>query len=246
LENDTARKRPPEEEHLNLEETNNFADTVGLVNDATMFDAEVPYHMDELQRQTADPLPYAGGHWQGDSALGVDANYKDYNQTFEVDEQHNTSTTPEKKHFKSDEVDSPEVTRLTEFPTTPPQEKVDDEDDEGVYDVWDESWVKDRTVDHRNTTSLTAGFCVYSIAEAWEWQSQFNRKVENYNCVCCRLYCDLCSCSGMPAILIPNSHYEHELRYSTEWYISGFIAGFAAVVQHDTHIQSMRLYHLVT
>jgi len=29
-----------------------------------MFDAEVLYHMDELQRQTADPLPYAGGHWQ--------------------------------------------------------------------------------------------------------------------------------------------------------------------------------------
>jgi hypothetical protein len=29
LETDTARKPPPEEEHLNLEETNNFADTVG-------------------------------------------------------------------------------------------------------------------------------------------------------------------------------------------------------------------------
>jgi hypothetical protein len=50
LENDTARKRPPEEEHLNLEKTNDFAeDTGGLVNDATMFDAEVTYHMDELQ-----------------------------------------------------------------------------------------------------------------------------------------------------------------------------------------------------
>ena len=102
--------------------------------------------------------------------------------------------------------------------------------------MWDESWVKDRTVDQCNKTSLTAGFCVYSIAEAWEWQSQFDRKVENYNCVCCRLYCDLCSHSGMPAIPIPNSHYEHELRYSTKWYISGFIAGFTAVVQHDAHI----------
>ena len=92
---------------------------MGLVNDATMFDAEVTYHMDELQRRTADPLPYAGGHWQGDAALGGDANYEDYNQTFEVDEQHNTSTTLEKKHFKSDEVDSPEVTCLTEFLVLP-------------------------------------------------------------------------------------------------------------------------------
>jgi hypothetical protein len=118
LENDTTRKRPPEEEHLNLEEINDFTDMVGLVNDATMFDAEVTYHMDELQRRTANPLPYAGGHWQGNAALGSDANYEDYNQTFKVDEQHNISTTPEKKHFKSDEVDSPEVTRLTEFLTT--------------------------------------------------------------------------------------------------------------------------------
>jgi hypothetical protein len=101
LENDTVRKRPPEEEHLNLEETNDFADTVGLVNDATMFDAEVTYHMDELQRRTADPLPYAGGHWQGDAALGGDANYEDYNQTFEVDEQHNTSTTPKRGSISS-------------------------------------------------------------------------------------------------------------------------------------------------
>jgi len=65
LENDTARKPPPEEEHLNLEETNDFADTVGLVNDATMYDAEATYHMDELPWQTAHPLPYAAGHWQG-------------------------------------------------------------------------------------------------------------------------------------------------------------------------------------
>jgi hypothetical protein len=61
----------------------------------------------------------------GNSAVGGDANYEDYNQTFEVDEQHNTyTTTPEKKHFKSDEVDSPDksdevdspdVTYLSEF-----------------------------------------------------------------------------------------------------------------------------------
>jgi hypothetical protein len=29
LENDTARKRPPEEEHLNLEKTNDFAEDTG-------------------------------------------------------------------------------------------------------------------------------------------------------------------------------------------------------------------------
>jgi hypothetical protein len=221
LDNDTVRKRPPEEEHLNLEKTNDFAeDTGGLVNDATMFDAEV------------------SGHWQGDAGLGGDANYEDYNQIFEVDEQHNTSTTPEKKHFKSDEVDSPEVTPLSEFLTTPPQEKErNDEDDEEVYDVWDKSWVYDAAVDQRTSkTSLTAGFGAYSIAEAWEWQSQFNRKVENDDCVVARLYCDRCTRSGMPGILIPNSRYEHELRYSTKWYISGFIAGFAAVIQHDAHI----------
>ena len=170
---------------------------MGLVNDATMFDAEVTYHMDELQQRTANPLPYAGGHWQGDAALGGDANYEDYNQTFEVDEQHNTSKTPEKKHFKSDKVDSPEVTCLTEFLTTPPQEKVNDEDDEEVYDMWNESWVKDRTVDQCNKTSLTAGFSAYSIAEAWEWQSEFNRKKENDNCVISHLYCNLCTRSGM-------------------------------------------------
>ena len=95
-----------------------------------------------------------------------------------------------------------------------------------VYDVWDESWVKDTTVDQRNKTSLTAGFSAYSIAEAWEWQSQLNRKVDNDDCVVGRLYCDLCARSGMSGILIPNSRYEHELWHSTKWYISGFIAGF--------------------
>jgi hypothetical protein len=79
LENDTAtRKRPPEEEHLNLEEPNNFTDTVGFVNDETMFDAEVIGHTEELQWRTAKSLPFAAGHWQGDAAHGgdVDGDYK--------------------------------------------------------------------------------------------------------------------------------------------------------------------------
>ena len=58
LENDPARKRPPEEEYLNLEKANNFS---GFVNDKTMFDAEVIRHIEELQRRTADPLPFADG-----------------------------------------------------------------------------------------------------------------------------------------------------------------------------------------
>ena len=101
LEDDTTRKRPPEEECLaNREQTIDFADTVGLVNDTTKFDSDVTNHMDEFQQGTANPLPYTGGHWQADAAIGGDANYEDDNQPFEVDEQHNTSTTPEKKHFK--------------------------------------------------------------------------------------------------------------------------------------------------
>jgi hypothetical protein len=87
---------------------------------------------------------------------------------------------------------------------------------------------------HRLLSSITARPDL--LAEAWEWQSESNRKVVNDNCVVARLYCDLCTRSGIPGILIPNSRYEHELRYSTKWYISGFIAGFAAVVQHNTHI----------
>ncbi len=116
LENDTARKPPPEEEHLNLEETNDFSDMVGLVNDATMFDAEATYHMDELQRWTANPLPYAAGHWQGDEAQDGYAD-GDHYQTFEVDEDHDTSLTLEKKQFKSNEVDSPDVIPLMQFLT---------------------------------------------------------------------------------------------------------------------------------
>jgi hypothetical protein len=39
-----------------------------------MFDAEVMEHIEELQRQTADPLPFAAVHWQGDAAQGGDVN----------------------------------------------------------------------------------------------------------------------------------------------------------------------------
>jgi len=40
----------------------------------------------------------------------------------------------------------------------------------------------------------------------------------------------------MTGIQSPNCLYEHRLRYSTDWYSSDFIAGFAALVQHDAHI----------
>ena len=40
----------------------------------------------------------------------------------------------------------------------------------------------------------------------------------------------------MTWIQSPNSLNEHRLRYSTDWYTSDFIAGFAALVQHDAHI----------
>jgi hypothetical protein len=91
-------------------------------------------------------------------------------------------------------------------------------------------------LDERQTTSITAGFGVYSIAEAWEWHSQLNRKGKNDNSLCCRLYCDHCRRCGTMAIIIGNSQYQHSLRYSTDWYSSDFIAGFAAMVQHDAHM----------
>jgi len=90
LETDTARKPPPEEEHLNLEETN-----------------------------AEQATPYPAGHWQRDEAQDGDAD-GDYYQTFEVDEDHDTSLSPEKKQFKSDEVHSPDVISLTQFLTKPP------------------------------------------------------------------------------------------------------------------------------
>ena len=92
---------------------------VGFVNDETKFDAEVIGHIEELQQWTADPLPFAAMHQQGDVAQEChdDGNY---NQTFEVDEEHSTSATPEKKHLKSNEVDSPDVIHLLHFLTNPP------------------------------------------------------------------------------------------------------------------------------
>ena len=101
----------------------------------------------------------------------------------------------------------------------------------------DESWVRYRTVDEQKNERGSAGSAVYSIAEAWEWQRQLKRPFENNDCVIGRrLYCDLCSRSGMTGIRIPNSQYEHRLWYSKDWYHSDFIAGFAAMVQHDAHI----------
>ena len=92
---------------------------MGFVNDDTLFDAEVDVHIEELQRKTTKLLPFAAGHWQRDEAQGGDAD-GDHYQTFEVDEDHNTSLTPEKKQFKSNEVESPDVIPLTQFVTKPP------------------------------------------------------------------------------------------------------------------------------
>ncbi len=36
--------------------------------------------------------------------------------------------------------------------------------------------------------------------------------------------------------MIGNSQYEHSLWNSTDWYSSDFVAGFAAMVQHDAHM----------
>jgi len=205
-----------------------------------MFDAEDDVHIEELQRKTAESLLFAARHWQGDAAEDGDAD-GDHYQTFEVDEDHNTSLTPEKKQFKSNEVESPDVIPLTQFITNPPppQQTVDDEDDEEqAVDVWDESWVRDCTVDERINKRVSKGFWFYSMAEAWECLRQLNRPLKNDDRLLSRLYCDLCSaCSGMTGIQIPNSGvYEHRLQYSTDWYSSDFIAGFAALVQHDAHI----------
>jgi len=163
-----------------------------------MFDAEATYHMDELQRQTADSLPYAAGHWQGDEAHDGDAD-GDHYQTFEVDEDHDTSLTPEKKQFKSNDVDSPDVIPLTQFVTKPPPHKtnVDDKDDENAFEnVWDVSWIRDATLDEGQKSTLYPGGGLYSIAEEWERQRQLDTPVDNANSLWCHLYCDLCSRSG--------------------------------------------------
>jgi len=132
---------------------------VGFGNEDTLFDAEVDVHIEELQQKTAKSLPFAAGHWQGDAAQDGDAD-GDHYQTFKVDEDHDTSLTPEKKHFKSNEVDSPDDIPLTQFITNlpPPQQTVDDEDNEEAVDVWDESWVRDCTVDEQINKRVAKGF----------------------------------------------------------------------------------------
>ena len=96
---------------------------MGFGNEDTLFDAKADVHLEELQRKTAESLPFAAGHWQGDAAQDGDAN-GDHYQTFEVDEDHDTSLTPEKTHFKSNEVDSPDVIPLTiHHKSAPPPNK---------------------------------------------------------------------------------------------------------------------------
>ena len=76
----------------------------------------------------------------------------------------------------------------------PPQESVDDKDNEKAVDVWDKPWVRDATLDERQKSTIYAGFGLYSsIAEEWERQRQLDRPVDNGNSLWCRLYCDLCS-----------------------------------------------------
>jgi hypothetical protein len=109
-------------------------------------------------------------------------------------------------------------------------------DDEEADDVWDESCIRDFTLDERQKSRVNAWVGLYSIAEEWERQRQLKRPVDNENCLCCCLICDICSRSGITTIKIPNSKYEHRLWYSTDWYHSDFIAGFATLAQHDAHI----------
>jgi hypothetical protein len=118
----------------------------------------------------------------------------------------------------------------------PTTAEVNNNDDEEAVDVWDESWVRDFTLNERQNSRTNEWVGLYSIAEEWERQRQLERPVDNENCLCCRLICDLCSRSGITSIKIPNSQYEHRLRYSTDWYRSDFIAGFATLAQHDAHI----------
>jgi len=184
-----------------VEEHNDFSDTKGFVNEDTLFDAEVDVHIEELQQKAAESLPSAAGHCQGDEAQDGDAD-GDHYQTFEVDEDHDTSLTPKKKQFKSNEVDSPDIIPLTQFLTNPPPhtKNVDDKDDEKAVYVWDDSWVRDATLDERQKSTIYPGFGLYSIAEEWERQRQLDTPVDNGNSIWCCLYCDLCSRSGTAAI----------------------------------------------
>jgi len=63
-------------------------------------------------------IQYPAGHWE-DEAHGGDAD-DDHYQTFNVDEDHVSYLSPEKKQFKSDEVHSPDVISLTQFLSKPP------------------------------------------------------------------------------------------------------------------------------
>jgi hypothetical protein len=139
--------------------------------------------------------------------------------------------------LKSNEVESPDVIHLSHFLTYPhAPEKVDDVEDDLPTDVWDASWIRDATLDERQKSRHTARFDLNSIAEEWERLRQLDRQIDNGSCLCCHLCCDHCSSTGTMGINIPNSQYEHRLRYSTDWYSSDFIAGFAALVNHDAHI----------
>jgi len=120
-----------------------------------------------LQRKTTKLLPFAAGHWQRDEAQGGDAD-GDHYQTFEVDEDRDTSLTPEKKHFKSNKVDFPDVIPLTQFNTNP---------------------APPCTVDEQINKRVTKGFRLYSIAEEWECLRQLNRTLKNNDRLHSRLYC---------------------------------------------------------
>ena len=93
----------------------------------------------------------------------------------------------------------------------PTTAEVNNNDDEEAVDVWDESWVRDATLNEQQNSRTNEWVGLYSIAEEWERQRQLERPVDNENCLCCRLTCDLCSRSGITSIEIPNSQYEHRL-----------------------------------
>jgi len=98
------------------------------------------------------------------------------------------------------------------------------------------NWIRDATLDDCQKSTLYPGGGIYSIAEEWKRQRQLDTPMDNANSLWCRLYCDLCCRSETTAIRTPNSLFEHRLRYSSDWYDFDFIAGFAALLQHDAHI----------
>ena len=71
--------------------------------------------------------------------------------------------------------------------------------------MWDESWVRDATLDERQKSRHTTRFDLYSIAEEWERLRQLDRQVDNANCLYCHLCCNLCSSTGTMGIIIPNN-----------------------------------------